>query len=312
MSDNPRPSAPPPPPPVAIRITRPYATEDELLEHELDTITRTGVTLLGASQRPQGVILRFELAISNGVAVLRGEGRVVGYKPNTPEALGGLTLRFTRLDSKSKGVIDKAAALRDQKRQALPPPPSSSRPPGPPPPPPPSEPSIKTEFEGTQVPEQRAGAAPALARSDFEGTQVPEQRAGAALALAQSAFEGAPVPEQRAGAAALEPDVAEVRPSPAASGPSLVAGATAARNSSIPPPPSSPAPRPPSVPPAPPASSPRPARPSAETEAAQAPERRVAAQAVASPPGRDALLDPLRARAQGLDAAQVARILQRK
>ncbi len=31
--------------PVAIRITRPYATEQEYLERELDTLTRTSVVL---------------------------------------------------------------------------------------------------------------------------------------------------------------------------------------------------------------------------------------------------------------------------
>jgi hypothetical protein len=108
--------------PVAIRITRPYATDDELLAREPDTITRTGVTLLGAQSRPQGVVLRFELALANGTAILRGEGRVVGYKPNVQDGLGGLALRFTRLDTRSKSLVDKAAALRDQRRQSLPPP----------------------------------------------------------------------------------------------------------------------------------------------------------------------------------------------
>jgi hypothetical protein len=102
--------------PVAIRITRPYSTEDEFLEQELDTLTRTSVTLLGAQARPQGVVLRFELVLSSGHVLVRGEGRVVGFKPNAHHALGGLTLRFTRLDSKSKALVDKAAALRERRR----------------------------------------------------------------------------------------------------------------------------------------------------------------------------------------------------
>jgi hypothetical protein len=185
-----------PRPPVAIRITRPYSTEEELLQHEPETITRTGVTLLGAQQRPQGVVLRFELALSNGNAVLRGEGRVVAYKPNTQDGLGGLTLRFTRLDSRSKSLVDKATALRDQRRQpplpsgalhppaspsstpvlplaadrrsSLPPQPASSRPPAPvlPPPAPVSDVTIPIDVADASEPSlPLASSSPALPRA---------------------------------------------------------------------------------------------------------------------------------------------------
>lgn len=115
----------PPPLPAAIRITRPYATEDDFLDRELETVTRASITLLGAQSRPQGVVLRFELVLTSGHILIRGEGRVVGFKPNAFEGLGGLTLRFTRLDTRSKALIDKATALREQRRP-------STRPPGPP------------------------------------------------------------------------------------------------------------------------------------------------------------------------------------
>ena len=105
-----------PRPPVAIRITRPQATEDDFLEQELDTLTRTSVTLLGAQPRPSGVVLRFEIVLSSGLVVMRGEGRVVAFRPNTHQGLGGLTLRFTRLDSRTKMLVDRAAALRDRRR----------------------------------------------------------------------------------------------------------------------------------------------------------------------------------------------------
>jgi hypothetical protein len=114
----------PPPPPVAIRITRPYATEDEYLEKELETLTRAGITLLGAQSRPQGVVLRFELVLTSGHVLMRGEGRVLGFKANAFAGIGGLTLRFTRLDTRSKSLIDKAVALREMRRP-------SSRPPDP-------------------------------------------------------------------------------------------------------------------------------------------------------------------------------------
>jgi hypothetical protein len=120
-------------PPPAIRITRPYATEEEFLERELETLSRTGVTLIGAQPRAEGVVLRFELTLTSGQVLVRGEGRVVGYKAGTQPGTGGLAVRFTRLDVRSKALIDKAAALRDQRRSLRPPsPPQTSS--GPPPP----------------------------------------------------------------------------------------------------------------------------------------------------------------------------------
>jgi resuscitation-promoting factor RpfA len=104
--------------PVAIRIARPYQSEDEFLEHELEMLTRTSVVLLGAQARPQGVVLRFELTLASGAPLLRGEGRVVGFKPNANGDEPGLTLRFTRLDPRSKALVDRAAAVRDARARA--------------------------------------------------------------------------------------------------------------------------------------------------------------------------------------------------
>jgi hypothetical protein len=121
--------------PVAIRITRPYTTEDEFLTRELETLTRTSIVLVGAQPRPQGVVLRFELALATGQPLVRGEGRVVAFKERVFEDAPGLTLRFTRLDSKSKALVDRAAAMRDARnRPSLPPPlppAASNRPPPP-------------------------------------------------------------------------------------------------------------------------------------------------------------------------------------
>jgi hypothetical protein len=102
--------------PFAIRVARPHATEEEFLENELETLTRTSITLLGAQPRPPGLMLRFELALSTGVVLMRGEGRVVGYRPDAFYGMGGLTLRFTRLDLRSKAFADKAAGMRERRR----------------------------------------------------------------------------------------------------------------------------------------------------------------------------------------------------
>ncbi len=157
----------PPPLPAAIRITRPYTSEEDFLDREVETLTRASITLLGAQARPQGVVLRFELALTSGQVLVRGEGRVVSFKANAFEGLGGLTLRFTRLDTRSKALVDRAATLREKRRpstrpqfpDALEPPadkPASPEPPREPPPvsapaelaPPASAPALPAPLEG--------------------------------------------------------------------------------------------------------------------------------------------------------------------
>lgn len=107
-----------PRPPVAIRIVRPYETEEAFLENELETVGKTSIILIGAHSRPAGVILRFEVTLSNGTTVLRGEGRVLAFKESAFRGQPGLALRFTRLDPKSKALVDRAAALRDARLAA--------------------------------------------------------------------------------------------------------------------------------------------------------------------------------------------------
>ncbi len=110
------------PPPVAIRLTRPYESEDEYLAQELELVSKTSITLVGAQPRPQGVVLRFELVLSSGHVLVRGEGRVVGFKPNVHRGVGGLTLRFTRIDARSKALLDRAASMREMRRPSSKPP----------------------------------------------------------------------------------------------------------------------------------------------------------------------------------------------
>ena len=110
-------------PPVAIRSMRPYPTEEAFLSEERDTLSRTAVTLIGAPHRPRGVIIRFEVTLNEGTPILRGEGRVLAFQAADNRGPSALTLRFTRLDAKSKALVDRAADLREAEgKRSLPPP----------------------------------------------------------------------------------------------------------------------------------------------------------------------------------------------
>jgi hypothetical protein len=173
--------------PVAIRISRPYASEEEFLRHELDTLTRTTVVLLGAQSRPQGVVLRFEVALASGDALIRGEGRVVGFRAASQGVDSGLTLRFTRLDARSKALVDRAAGMRDARArpsihpsrpamQAVPAPP-----PLPPPPPAPSGPGALSLDLG-------ASTQPSLEEEPVSSGQILPSSGEAARMVARPRF----------------------------------------------------------------------------------------------------------------------------
>lgn len=137
-------------PPVAVRVMRPFPTEDALLAVEASAFTRTGVVLIGAPSRPNGVVIRFEICLQDGAVAMRGEGRVVGYRPPSSEEEGALMLRFTRLDVKSKGLLDRAVVMREERKSLVPPAPPrrpTSRPPPPPTPPPSVAPSTERDAQ---------------------------------------------------------------------------------------------------------------------------------------------------------------------
>jgi hypothetical protein len=199
----------PPPAPVAIRITRPYATEDEYLEKELETLSRAGITLLGAQSRPQGVVLRFELVLASGLVLIRGEGRVIGFKVNAFEGVAGLSLRFTRLDTRSKALIDKAAALREQRRPSTRPPTRTSG--GPPPLPPlPAPPAPAAEPPLESAPSIAVASEPSLPLASPSGPELVAPTSAQAPESAQ-----APAPADAAAPASAPAKASAFAPGPA-------------------------------------------------------------------------------------------------
>lgn len=211
MADDPR----SPSPPVAIRITRPYTTEDEFLEQELESLSRTSVTLLGAQPRPQGVVLRFELVLSSGHVLMRGEGRVVGFRPNMHQGLGGLTLRFTRLDTRSKALVDKATLVRERRRPSgrpdaeSPVPPQALEPPRPSLPSLPSQPEPNPSVAGEPPLDMESTRAEAPAAKRSEHPPPPQTSAPAASSPAAPAGREALLERLRTRAKALEPTVVQ-------------------------------------------------------------------------------------------------------
>lgn len=195
MADNAR-------PPVAVRIVRPYDTAEAFLESELETVGKTSVILIGAHARPQGVILRFEVTLQSGQVVLRGEGRVLQHKESAFRGQPGLALRFTRLDPKSKALVDRAAAIREARLSGSIPPPAeaSSNPisvPDPEPTPPP--PARAESRPPTKPPVASEAPSPLVAIPSFAPMAPPSN-------IPSNLPSGMPSPPPEAPNATLAPD----------------------------------------------------------------------------------------------------------
>ena len=105
-----------PRPPVTLRISRPYGSEDEFVEGDFAWLGRATIVLPHAAPRPAGELIRFELVLSTGAPIFRGEGHVVAHYVAGSGKPPGLEVRFTRIDARSKMILDRVRT----RRQAVP------------------------------------------------------------------------------------------------------------------------------------------------------------------------------------------------
>jgi uncharacterized protein (TIGR02266 family) len=129
---------------VPLRIRLPFATEPEFVDRYGANVERGGIFIATRTPKPQGTEISFELVLSNGERLMRGEGVVQQVRSEDAPGKAGMLVRFVRLDPRTKALIDRIAAARDgvvaptplptPPSEALPvPPPRASAPPPPPP-----------------------------------------------------------------------------------------------------------------------------------------------------------------------------------
>jgi hypothetical protein len=111
-------------PPVTIRIARPYGSEMEFVDGDFASLGRTTIVLPNGPVRQAGELIRFEVVLTNGSPVFRGEGHVVSHNAPGSSKPPGLEVRFTRIDARSKAILDhvrerRAAAARGPDAAAL-------------------------------------------------------------------------------------------------------------------------------------------------------------------------------------------------
>lgn len=157
------------PRPVGMRIPRPYATEQEFIRGDGLAIGRLGMILIGAPKRPPGITIRFEVVLEGGEPVFRGEGRVVAHRIHA-NGREGLEIRFTRLDSRSKALVEQVLKLR--RSGALTPLSATN----PPPPKPDDAPSAKVQpaADASEPEAERRDTAPTEAPPPESQDEQPE------------------------------------------------------------------------------------------------------------------------------------------
>jgi hypothetical protein len=98
--------------PAKFRVVRPYATEDDYIRGDFAWIGRTWIILPNIPARDAGELVRFEVVLTSGAPVIRGEGNVIGYNPPGGPRPAGLEVKLSRFDARSKAILDRVHAHR--------------------------------------------------------------------------------------------------------------------------------------------------------------------------------------------------------
>jgi molecular chaperone DnaK len=121
---------------LPLRIRLPYATEEEFIDKYGSNVGRGGVFIATKALKEEGTAIAFEFVLADGTRLLRGEGVVAKSQVDEGGGRSGMTVRFVKLDSQSKALIDRLVARRSE--EPPPPAPEKQRPSSPAPAPAPA------------------------------------------------------------------------------------------------------------------------------------------------------------------------------
>jgi molecular chaperone DnaK len=113
---------------VPLRIRLPFATEAEFIERYGMHVAPGALFIATRQPKPLGTLLSFELVLAEGARLMRGEGIVHSVSEDQRAGRAGMLVRLTRVDAKTKALIDQISALQELVAQQ-----PSATPPAPPP-----------------------------------------------------------------------------------------------------------------------------------------------------------------------------------
>ena len=97
---------------VPLRIRLPFATEEEFIEKYGQHVARGGIFIATKGAKPAGTLVSFDLILTDGVKLMRGEGSVQKVTTDEQPGRSGMLVRFERVDARTKALIDRIVALR--------------------------------------------------------------------------------------------------------------------------------------------------------------------------------------------------------
>ncbi len=109
---------------IPLRIRLPYGSEDEFIEKYGSNVARGGIFIATKALKPEGTGLSFELILASGERLMRGEGVVLKTQVDEGGGRSGMTVRFQRLDARSKALVDRVVAHRAGMLSSAPPEPT--------------------------------------------------------------------------------------------------------------------------------------------------------------------------------------------
>lgn len=99
-----------------VRVRLRYPDQETFVEKFAPNVTRGGIFLASREPRPVGTVLRFEVSLRDGAAMLTGRGRVTWVKnfiPSEPHRPYGMGVQFISLDPDSLPVLDQILRRRE-------------------------------------------------------------------------------------------------------------------------------------------------------------------------------------------------------
>jgi uncharacterized protein (TIGR02266 family) len=102
---------------ASMRIKLKYPDVETFIQKYAVNISRGGIFIATKQPKPVGTFVKFEFLLSDagGSSIIRGEGQVQWTKefdPAHPNKAHGMGVKFSRLDSESQGIIDRALRWR--------------------------------------------------------------------------------------------------------------------------------------------------------------------------------------------------------
>jgi uncharacterized protein (TIGR02266 family) len=96
---------------VIVPVRCKFESIIDFVETQSVNISRTGMFLHSSEVVPAGTVLDLEVALSDGLSLLKGKAEVVRVSPGPPAGLG---VRFLHLDAASQKLVDRIVEVNTQ------------------------------------------------------------------------------------------------------------------------------------------------------------------------------------------------------